>query len=205
MNLSFTEVVTVIFSAIGGSAVALAFARNLFNKVLTEAFERNRLTLKNDLDLTLYKHQTQFAKLHEHRAEVIAEVYSLLVDFERSATYFFCPLEREDDLTLQQKYEQTFKVWYSFRIYFAKKRLYLPEQTCQQIDDSSKNLFNHVSAFGSSLRYSNMNPQQVGYDIMMQKQDKAWGDALEYVEKELPITKRYLENEFRALLGMEIS
>ena len=81
--------------AIGGNAdllivlgwLARSFGTQLLSKDLekfktslstasTEASER----LKHDLQIVAHEHQVRFSKLHERRAEVITNLYALLVE-----------------------------------------------------------------------------------------------------------------------------
>ena len=95
MNIDWQEVLTNVFATVGGGGVVLGAAGWLTKKLIdsqlareTEAF-KIRLQgdanveverLKSSLQMTTLEHQVRFSKLHEKRAEVIAEVYAKLAD-----------------------------------------------------------------------------------------------------------------------------
>lgn len=93
MNINWQDVVTTVASTVGGTAVLLAAAAWLIRTVLTNRLaldaEKFKAELKANADMEMEKlkhslqriaveHQVRFSKLHEKRAEVIADLYRRL-------------------------------------------------------------------------------------------------------------------------------
>src|SRR5690348_4818311 len=99
MTFNWQEVIT----SLGSSGLLLAGGVYLFKTSMSQWMardvERFKSQLKSDADaeierlkhslvMTASDHQVRFAKLHERRAEVIADVYQRLVDvYEQTKTF----------------------------------------------------------------------------------------------------------------------
>jgi hypothetical protein len=92
-----------IFTTVGSTAVTVAAAtfltKSVINHLFTRDVEKFKAGLKADADIEIEKlkhslekiaveHQVRFSKLHEKRAEVIADLYARLVDAERTGDHF---------------------------------------------------------------------------------------------------------------------
>jgi hypothetical protein len=53
--------------------------------------------VKNSLQIVAIEHQVRFAKLHEKRAQVIADLYKQLVDLHRHGAFFVETRENNPD------------------------------------------------------------------------------------------------------------
>src|ERR1035437_8597129 len=86
-----------ILASVGCNAVTLGvlawLARSFGSQLLAKDLEKFKADLsaasssaserlKHELQLTALEHQVTFSKLHERRAEVIAELYGLLVEVQ---------------------------------------------------------------------------------------------------------------------------
>jgi hypothetical protein len=91
MVVNWQEVITTLGATVGAGGVLLAASAWLMKTVLTDKFAReaeafkSRLKaeadieierLKSSLQMTAIEHQVRFSKLHERRAELIAELTS---------------------------------------------------------------------------------------------------------------------------------
>ena len=72
----------------------------------------------------------QFSKLHERRAEVIAELYGLLVETEWASKGFVS----SRDAPQEEKYVTAMNKAAEFYWYFEKNRIYLPQPLCEQLE-----------------------------------------------------------------------
>ena len=86
-----------IIKTIGANAVFLAVvgfvAKSLFNQMLTRDVDKFRIELqatndkelakfRSELEKTVFEHQTRFTKLYDKRAEIIGNIYPLILDAE---------------------------------------------------------------------------------------------------------------------------
>ena len=100
MAVNWQEVIVTVFTTIGGGTVLLGTAAYLIKTALAqrllldaEGFKAQLKTsadveierLKVSLQMSALEHQVRFSKLHEKRAEVIAELYRRLVELSMLA------------------------------------------------------------------------------------------------------------------------
>src|SRR5687767_12726633 len=97
-----------IIVAFGGNVALLAvlawLARSLVGQLIAKDLEQFKANLasvsvvaaerlKHELQLSAQEHQVVISKLHERRAQVVAETYSLLVEAQWAAQDFVSPME----------------------------------------------------------------------------------------------------------------
>jgi len=95
MTINWQDVIVTVFSTIGGGAVLLGAAAYLIKAALTQRLlldaemfkgqlkasaDAEIERLKVSLQMSALEHEVRFSKLHEKRAEVIAELYGRLVE-----------------------------------------------------------------------------------------------------------------------------
>jgi len=167
--------------------------------------------LELELDKTKFEHQTKFIKLHEKRAEVIAELYRKIVILEIWAKNVVLETDLPDEAftsirgfaeDLSSVFDQISLNLQELAAYFNLNRLYLEESLCTKIlyfhdvilekDDPIFGFFNErlnqmpkeeiLSIYGGNLR------------------ERAFG-VLDCIAD----SRRAVENEFRQLLGIHRS
>lgn len=203
MAVNWQDVIT----AVGGQAGFLLAAAWLTKKIvsqrmLLEAEEfKTKLKgdadaqierLKNTLQMTALEHQIRFSRLHERRAEVIAELYKLLVEAPSTAQRFIFTHTRD-----HSQAERTHgKVLELYR-FVELNRLYLPIPVCVLLDNFVKNLRHTVIQVDVYwTRIENPTAETI------KQQNEVMLAACTALETELPALRKELENEFRALLGV---
>src|SRR5690606_27647479 len=97
-----------IVLALGGNLALVAvlgwLSKSLISQLLAKDIESFKIALKSEsesaseklrheLEKAMIEHQVRFSKLHEKRAEVIAELYSLLVQAYWDLQSFVSPAE----------------------------------------------------------------------------------------------------------------
>ena len=92
------------------------------------------LNLDHRLNRLSFEHQTRFSSFHQKRREVIGDIYGLLAD-ARHYIHFLVAVgwmgSGEDSKTHEQKAKESIEAFFD---YFRKNRIYLDEETCQQLD-----------------------------------------------------------------------
>jgi hypothetical protein len=203
-----------ILLAFGGNAVLLAvlgfLAKSLLEKVMardTARFESDLKAksdtaieqLRSDLQLRTIEHEIRFARLHEKRAAVIAELYGHLVESLWEAESFLSPMEWAGEPDKKEKYRLANNKLVEFFRYFDKHRVYLPEELCASLEALAMEVRTHVIRFSVYLRYDD---QSMLEHTRIEK-DNAWNEGWDAIRNRVPKARRLLEQEFRRMLGAE--
>lgn len=133
------------------------------------------------------EHQIRFSKLHEKRAEIIAELYSRLYDFYWAVCAFLRDFHKtkHDEKDFKKLDDKS----YEFTDYFHKHRIYFNENICSKIDE----LINALYSAYVPLENRDRNDKHL-------KQD--WNKCAEIVRKQYPKIKESLESDFKKILGV---
>ena len=208
------EVWQTIVLALGGNVALLAvlgwLSKSLVSQLLAKDIEGFKATLKaesesatqklrHELEKSSMEHEVKFSKLHEKRAEVIAELYSLLVQAYLDISSFVSPMEWAGEPNKQEKYVTAMNAVADFFRFFEKHRIYLPEELCNQIDEFVMEMRKKAIGFGVYVSYDD---KHLPEHTLKQKHD-AWAGAWQYFDEKVPIAKTALEGELRSILGGE--
>ncbi|WP_127840967.1 hypothetical protein QZL74_36910 (plasmid) [Burkholderia gladioli pv. alliicola] len=202
---------TALF-AVGGNAALLAvlgwLAKSLLEKLLTKDVERFKASLaseaqsaterlKHDLQLTAVEHQVRFANLHEKRAQVIADLYGLLVEAYWATSGFVSPAEWAGEPDKKQKYVTAMNAIADFFRFFEKSRIYLPKPICDQLEEFVNGMRKKAVGFGIYVRMEDLNlPVHA-----LEQKHKVWHESWEFFEHQVPPARAALEDELRGILG----
>ena len=152
--------------------------------------------LKHALHLVAVVHEKRTSLLHEHRAEVIAELYKLLVPFVISAENLIRRIGFAGEPDKPEQVNILHKHAGEFYRFFSINRIYFSEDTCAKIDQ----LFKGIWDSSDDLRYWLHTQQQSSREP--QSLAKAWDKAGKFIQQELPPLLGVVEKEFRSLLGV---
>ena len=202
----------IILVAFGGNAGLLLvlgwLARSLGSQLLAKDLEKFKADLaaassstserlKHDLQVTALEHQVRFSRLHERRAEVIAELYSLLVEAQLASHRFVSTGDYAGDPPKREKYATAMNKAADFYRYFDKNRIYLPEKLCDKLETFNKNMRSRVMEFGA---YVSVDEASAPDQFIVRKLE-VWSTASEYFDKEVPLARTALETELRQILS----
>jgi len=156
--------------------------------------------LKSRLQQATIEHQVRFAKLHERRAEVIAEVYEHLVDAEQEGRRF-ASVESYMTGTDEQRgaRQKVQKTMYELSLLVEKRQIYLPLQMCASLKVHLEKMSNYVFSGGSYGAFRAVEPER------RIEQAQALDAASKAFEQEIPAARRALEDEFRRILDVDKS
>ena len=183
--------------ALGGNAALLAVLAWLARSLLTQVFAKDLETFKSDLaaastasttrlthelHLVAQEHQILVTKLHERRAQIVAEVYGLLVEAQWACQDFASPMEFVGEPTKKEKYSTAMNAAAEFYRHFDKNRIYLPQDLCAQLDEFLTNMRSKVIGFGIFARIDD--DKLVG--ALYEKKTEAWTKASEYFDTVAP-------------------
>lgn len=148
--------------------------------------------LRADLSIATVEHNIQFTRLHEKRAEVIAETYARLTELHVALGDYVKIFEPVGDKPKDERRQAVSKAHEAFITYYRTKKIFIPEASVTQIDSINQE---SISAFYSFLYEVEMVQAQGGHDA------KRWLEILNKVKDEMPTALKELERDFRMLLG----
>jgi hypothetical protein len=200
-----------ILLAIGGNAALLTalawLARSFGSQLLAKDLECFKTSLsrasseaserlKHELQIVAHEHQVRFSRLHERRAEVITNLYALLVEAQWAGQSFVSVVEWAGEPPKNEKYTAAMNKFAEFFREFDKNRIFLPEGICQQFDEFLQGMRKRVIHFGVYVKTNDYAP-----DHVIKEKYEAWTKASEYFDTELPAARKALESELRAMLA----
>ena len=155
-----------------------------------------RSLVSNFLSKDLERFKIRFSKLHEKRAEVLAELYKLLVAAVWATDSFATPLELAGEPDKKVKFQEAMKAITEYFRFFDQHRIYLPAALCASLEDFAKKLRVPTINMGVFLRIDYPS------DRTSNEKAEAWIAAWNSVQQDVPKLRAALEAEFRDLLGV---
>lgn len=225
MSIDWQGVVTDFVATVGGGGVCVAAVAWLLRGVITGrlrvsseteiervkgALTRDLRTfemqlksnadgeierLKSALQAAAIEHQVRFSKLHEKRAEVIADLYRLLVQAEMEGLRYMHQLGKVPDDPRGQDPPAVRKLL-ELDKFVDIHRIYLPQHVCDLLGELIAKIRTPVV---HGVVYGDIDYAPSG--IIAEKHE-GFMKALEAFQGAIPKTRRTLEEEFRAMLGV---
>jgi hypothetical protein len=208
MTINWQDVITTV----GGEGVLLGAAAWLVKAIISNRLtldaETFKTRLKADADVeierlrsglqkTAVEHQVRFAKLHERRAEVIAELYNRLVEAQQEGERFVFVGSYAEQPEQKEAYNATAQKLRDLYFFVEKHRIYLPERVCTLLNNFMDPVRKTVIGVGvySSFEYPTQQTSEAKNRLLLA--------ASEAFEQKIPTARRAVEEEFRTLLGVE--
>ena len=204
----------VIVAAVLGNAAVLAVLGFLAKALLGQLLQRDILSfqfelkakadsaieqLKSDLQIRTIEHQVRFSRLHEKRANVIADLNGLVVEALWEAESFLSPMQwagepdkREKERIAMSKLVELFR-------YFDKHRIYLPTELCDVVDKLVTDVRMHVIRFGTYLTWD----ENAIQEHTRKEKHEVWMAGWDAIKNQVPAVRKQLEDSFRALLAAD--
>jgi hypothetical protein len=113
----------------GAAAIYVAFRRRAIEKYVAEL---NRVS---------YEHEVVFSRLHERRVEVIAELYTKLVEAEVAFGSWVRPLQLAGESPIDEKAKTAMQAGNEFQDLFLRSRIWLDEDLCTRLDALNKAIY----------------------------------------------------------------
>jgi hypothetical protein len=191
----------------GGSAALLCLAGWLFRQFILHRLKKDLSTFnskldeklewfKSELSIISKRYEITFSKLHQTRADVIAELYEKLIDAKRAIVKFTnLYATTVDSISQGNKMAETMmrglkkEAQDSVTVlmeYSDRKKIYFPHEITNLIRDFTHTLMMQLFADEHTV---------VGLD--------AWYDNRDKLESEMEIVIHYIEVEFKEMLGVE--
>jgi hypothetical protein len=212
VSINWQEVITTTF-AIAGGGTGLAFSaawliRAIFTHKLTKDVERFKSELnakanskieqlRSALQIAAIEHQVRFSNLHEKQAQVIAELYALLVElFEQSRSFVHTSSGGNPSPEHRQEYFKAVLRIREFVLFVDKHRIYLPGEVCILVDKVLDPLKRAVTDVGV---YGNIDPTN---DPQLTEIGEKFTKAYSAFEIDVPAAQEALAHAFRSILGV---
>lgn len=200
---------------VGGSALLLAAAgwltKSIISHFLSKDVENYKLALKATTDLRIeefrsslrmraYEHEVRFSRLHERRAEIVAELYSKLADAVNATADFVSIIEWLGAPSKEHKYRIAMEKIVEFFSYFDSKRIFLSAELCLQIENFVDKIRDPAIEFSEYMNDTRQDPE------LGKEKRVVWSKVWKSVTREdVPQARKALETEFRNILGVECS
>ena len=166
---------------------------------LKAEIDQNVEELRTCLRMSAFEHKIRFLRLHEKRAEILAELYKKLVEAVSVARVFVAPINLGiDEEADKKRYIDAIEKSTLFYDYFDIHRIFLNHELCSKLEI----LFNHIRTPIEEHAFLLEHPD---YELKLGS-DKIdiWSKAWKAItEKGVPEARKALENEFRTILGVE--
>jgi len=153
----------------------------------TQELER----LRSDLRKVAFESEVRFSKLHEKRAEIIAELYSKLVVYVRSGENYLYGGHHD------KKYEAYIESFKDLTVFLERSEIYFSDSLCKGLSDFVFKVKQHTDEKFVMQGYTPQTPAEIEESKKMLK--SRW----KAITEELPLLKKQLTDEFRSLLGVQ--
>lgn len=195
--LASSAITTIVLTVVG------FVSKSIFTQLLSrdiERFKANRETelerFKSDLQRSSFEHQTRYQNLHVKRAEIIAELYSVLVQAEHDAISLTYPDQGNSEPSQAEKIKGALKSAKILYDCFEKNRIYFKPESCEKIADFIQGLSESLVEFNNQVL-----AHHTHQDDQKEKIEK-WGEIWAKLTTELSSIKNEIEHEFREILGL---
>ena len=150
-------------------------------------------------DLLFYKKETRFANLQESQAEVISNLYHLLVSVQLGLKNIVWGMKRNIDSDyIREKRNEIEQLLDEFWEYFQKKRIYLPSHLCNKLESFFRGSLSASASIGMVSTAQELSKDDPSYLKFL---DEDLSKASRLTEDNIPAIKSDIEKEFRDLLG----
>ena len=142
------------------------------------------------------EHQVRFTKLHELRAETIAEVYRLLAKARRHMAVMTAVFEPVGIASKEERAQVAFESMVAFHAYYDEHKIFIPDATCLQIEA----IFHALRQADASFTVYVLYAEKMGRPLDREALDH-WTSSNELVTGDVEKSMELLIDDFRTLLG----
>jgi len=198
----FAPIIGIVIAYLGGRSVVILGLSSWLGKVWASRILNKEIEeLRSKYKIIEAEYSIKFAALHSRRAEVIAEIYSLLSEIEIQARLLANPLMEPDEPSKNETYSKVANLINEFFVTYSKYRIFLTEDTCSKIDDFIHHSRLPLSFFQLADKVKRQDPGGNNSALQNRLKDKLM-EVCEEVETKVPYARRAVEVEFRKTLGV---
>ncbi len=174
----------------------LAKDMTLFKESLKSESELAVRKLQYDIQKSVIEYELKLAKLHEKRADVIAETYGLLIQCHRDVLVLVFPPDYGERSSLDENYKIAMNSINVFFEFFGKKRIYLPEELCSRIDKFVMEVRENAIVNYQYIKQS----EKSHLEEHKYKIDKGVSETRKFLDENSKIMMAELENDLRKMM-----
>jgi hypothetical protein len=212
------QIATTILIALGGAGAIILSLSGYLGRIWAErlmgrerhAHERDLEALRSELaarttweveqfratlQLAAVEHEVRFSRLHEKRAQVLAELYKLLVEATWQASSLANPFQFVGDPDKPTLYVAAMNAIAAYYRFFDQHRIWIPAALCEPLETFAKKLRTPAVKVGVYVEIEHPTAETKKETL------EALGKAWESVQTEIPVLRAAIEAEFRTLLG----
>src|SRR5258706_9533717 len=149
--------------------------------------------LRSQLSIAAAERQFRFSKLHEKRADAIAEVYALLQPFVSALADYVKIIETSAGPSREDRNKKVTETGNAFLQYYSAKKIFIPVSVAKKIDEIQKMLRE------AHVQFAYLDDFPKSPDL------QKWVEIFEKINGLSDKALFELENDFRRLLGDEES
>ena len=206
--MTMSELITVIISTIGGSAILIGavawVVKSVINHALSRDIEKFKLILQNEsqqelmrlqssLQLHEFEHQIRFSQLHERLGIATIEVYDRLKRLYAEVKEALSILSM-DSRSSEQIRTDLQKASDAFIEYYPRHKILFPKAIANRIDEFHFLLRKAVVKYRQSERAGQAHPDDSRWEELQAEVDNI-------IDEKLPALFEVLEQYFREILG----
>jgi hypothetical protein len=176
------EWIGLVGGLLGGAAA-------FYTAVRYRAIERYRAQLKAEG----YEHEIRFARLHERRMEVIADLHDAIIEAERTFNDWTHPVHFAGQPSKEELGDIASTKGKDLRRQIRTSRIWLDEDLLREVD-SLDEVFHRVF-----VRFTT-------YDADLHRSEylEAWQEVWHEVSDDVPRVRKSIERRFREMLGVDV-
>lgn len=143
-----------------------------------------------------HRFQVVSSGLLKKRAEVIEEIYHLIVDIEEMFGRFVSLAEWKDDPPKDELRKEGGRLLYDFLRKYRKNRIYFSEEVCDKLKSFSDSIYEVIMPYSMALT------SQIEGDRLKDFTDR-WLKSNKDFKEKIPKARKSIEEEFRRSLRVE--
>lgn len=147
--------------------------------------------LRSALNSASHEHNVKFSRLHEKRAETLAETYARLRNLLDRMGEYVAIFEPAGGPSREDRRKRFVDSYPEFREYYLSRAIFLPKATADRLDVINREIREAFIKFAYMVDQPNPPPDR----------HKVWNDVYNKVQNEFEIALADIAADFRNLLG----
>jgi hypothetical protein len=153
--------------------------------------------LKSRLSIAAAQQQVRFSRLHEKRAEVIADVYTALNDLMAAVSEYTAIFEPAGIPPREERLKTAVEAINNFGRLYRNRKIFIPHPTALKLDEINNQIRTQFIQFQWGVDFA-IRANAVGNTT------EKWVKISEELEKLSKVALAELEDDFRELLGEDV-
>jgi hypothetical protein len=169
--------------------------KNLATKEDIKTVTRTIESIRSDYKKEEYRYQLTAAGLLKKRAEVIKKLYQMIVDIEEAYNRVVDYMEWPGEPSNDELRKQAGELLYTFLRQYKQDRIFFSDGLCTKLQGFVDLIYKEFMPYSIALT------AKLRGDVLKDFTD-TWVKANEAFKTKIPLARQAIEEEFRALLGV---